>query len=251
MNGSEAPTTSSATATFVGKPTANTFSWGTTRETTPKATSVISSATTTGAATSRAAANTVLNTCSAPPTSEDSRGPLVSGHELEGAIEAAQRPGVAADDQEDHRPDERVEAGDDGAFLVVHGVDQAAVGEAGEHVDHRAGRFDGAHQHGQREGEAEADEHALDHQARERQRVGGDVLAVQRDRRQADRDPDGDQATHVRRDDLRGEQRRDEEQRRHAREHQDEADELVARELAEELGHEPTIVGIDVYSAVV
>ena len=45
MNGSEAATTSSATATFVGKPTANTFSCGTTRETTPKATSVISSAT--------------------------------------------------------------------------------------------------------------------------------------------------------------------------------------------------------------
>ena len=48
-NGSDAATTSIATATLVGKPTAKTFSCGTTRETTPKATSVISSATRTGA----------------------------------------------------------------------------------------------------------------------------------------------------------------------------------------------------------
>ena len=51
--------------------------------------------------------------------------------------------------------------------------------------------------------------------------------------------------------DLRGEQRREEEQRRDAREHEDEADELVAGQLAQQLVHEPTIVGIDVYSAVV
>ena len=51
--------------------------------------------------------------------------------------------------------------------------------------------------------------------------------------------------------DLRGEQRRDHEQRRDAREHEDEAGELVARELAQQLVHEPTIVGIEVNSAVV
>ncbi len=36
------------------------------------------------------------------------------------------------------------------------------------------------------------------------------------------------------------------EQRRDAREHEDEAAELVAGELAEQLVHEPTIVGIEV-----
>ena len=41
MNGSETPTTSSATPTLTGKPTANTFSCGTTLETIPKAMSVI------------------------------------------------------------------------------------------------------------------------------------------------------------------------------------------------------------------
>jgi hypothetical protein len=135
--------------------------------------------------------------------------------------------------------------------VTVHRVDQAAVGEPGEHVDQRSGRFDGGHQHAEREGEAEPDEQALDHETGERERVGRDVLAVQRDRREAERDADGDQPAHVRRDDLRGEQRREEEQRRHACEHENEADEAVAGELAEDLGHEPTIVGIDVYSAVV
>src|SRR5277367_2106005 len=47
----------------------------------------------------------------------------------------------------------------------------------------------------------------------------------------------------MRRDDLRGEQRRDEEQRRDPREHEDEASELVARQLAQKLRHEPTIEG--------
>ena len=148
VNGSDAPTTSSATATFVGKPTANTFSCGTTRETMPKATSVISSATSTGAATSSAPVNTVAEDLLDAADQRGQPRPAGQRHELEGAVEAAQRPGVAADHQEDERADERVEACDDGGFLAVHGVDQVAVGEAGDHVDHRAGRFDGGHQHG-------------------------------------------------------------------------------------------------------
>ena len=55
------------------------FICGTTRETTPKATSVISSAASTGAPISSAEAKIVENACSAPPTSEVSRGASVSG----------------------------------------------------------------------------------------------------------------------------------------------------------------------------
>src|SRR6202012_1030886 len=77
--GSVTPTSASATTTLVGKPTAKTFSCGTTRETTPKATSVTSSASNTGATISSAEANTVEKDCSAPPTSDVSRGAEVSG----------------------------------------------------------------------------------------------------------------------------------------------------------------------------
>ena len=49
----------------------------------------------------------------------------------------------------------------------------------------------------------------------------------------------------------RGEDRRKQEQRRHAREDEDEAAELVALELAEQVGHGPTIVGIALYSSAV
>ena len=114
-NGSDAATTSIATATLVGKPTAKTFICGTTRETTPKATSVISSAARTGAPISSAEVKIVENACSAPPISEPQLRRLGQRDELEGAPEPAQRPGVAADDQEDHRPEERVEARHHGA----------------------------------------------------------------------------------------------------------------------------------------
>ncbi len=49
MKGSAAATTSRPTIIFIGKPTAKMFSCGTTRETTPKATSVRISASSTGA----------------------------------------------------------------------------------------------------------------------------------------------------------------------------------------------------------
>ena len=52
----------------------------------------------------------------------------------------------------------------------------------------------------QREREAEPDEHPLDHEPPERERVCGNVLAVQRDRSQADRDPDRDHPAHARRE---------------------------------------------------
>ena len=64
---------------MIGKPTANTFSCGTTRETMPNATSVIISASITGAATSSAEAKIVRERLPAPPTSEAICGALSSG----------------------------------------------------------------------------------------------------------------------------------------------------------------------------
>src|SRR5262249_4912828 len=63
-----AATSSSPTTTFAGKPTAKTLSWGTTRETTPKAASVRISASITGPATSRAEAMIPANVASIAPT---------------------------------------------------------------------------------------------------------------------------------------------------------------------------------------
>src|ERR1700728_1242075 len=68
------------------------------------------------------------------------------------------------------------------------------------------------------------------------------MLATQRDRRQPDRDAHRDDPAHPRRDQRGGEKRREEKQRRHACEHEDESGKLVARELSQELVHEPTIV---------
>ncbi len=108
-----------------------------------------------------------------------------------------------------------------------------------------------ASQDRQREGEREPDEQTLDDQPRERDHVRRDVLPLQRHRGEADRDRHGDDPPHPGRDHRRGEQRRDQEQRRHPGEHEDEARELVPGKAAEELAHEPTIVGIEVNRALV
>ncbi len=85
-NGSDAATTSSATATLTGKPTANTFSCGTTRETMPNATSVISSATQHRRGDlERRGEHRWRTACSAPPTSEAICGPRSSGTSCERA----------------------------------------------------------------------------------------------------------------------------------------------------------------------
>ena len=78
-NGSDAITTSRATPTLTGKPTANTFSCGTTLATIPKAMSVTTNASSTGAATSTAPTNTEPISCTAPATSGVSRGLRVIG----------------------------------------------------------------------------------------------------------------------------------------------------------------------------
>ncbi len=65
MNGSEAPTISSVTPTLTVKPTANTFSCGTTFETMPKAMSVTMIARMIGAAISIAPTNSDENAASA------------------------------------------------------------------------------------------------------------------------------------------------------------------------------------------
>ncbi len=139
--------------------------------------------------------------------------------------------------------------GEGPAFVAGDGVDEVAVGEARAEVGERAGRFDGGEQHGEGEGEAEADEHPLDDQRGERERVGGDVLPVQGEGGEADRDAHGDDAAHAWGDHRRGERRGEQEQRADPREHEDEAGELVARELVEDVSqraHQSTSVGIEV-----
>src|SRR3954454_13264470 len=78
-NGSDTPSTSSATVTLAGKPIWKTLSCGTTRDTTPNAASVRITASATGAASSSAATNTPENACCTPATIEPSAGASTSG----------------------------------------------------------------------------------------------------------------------------------------------------------------------------
>ena len=78
-NGSDAPTSSSPTAILAGKPTAKTLSCGTTFETTPIATSVMISASSTGAQTWIADAKMPLNASWAAAVIESSWGQASSG----------------------------------------------------------------------------------------------------------------------------------------------------------------------------
>ena len=68
----------SPTSSFTGKPTPKTFSDGTTRDTSPKAASVRTSASTIGPATCTAELKMVTNDCTAPPTSVLSEGICVT-----------------------------------------------------------------------------------------------------------------------------------------------------------------------------
>ena len=84
------------------------------------------------------------------------------------------------------------------------------------------------------------------HQAGERERAPGERLPVQGDRREPDREADGNDPADAWRDHRAGEQRRQQEQRRDPGEHEDEARKLVPLQTAEQLSHDPTIVGIAV-----
>ncbi len=79
MKGSAAPTTSRATPTFIEKPMAKMLTWGTTLLTIPKATSVMSRARMTGAATSSAETKIEPKAASTPVAREAMWGAWVSG----------------------------------------------------------------------------------------------------------------------------------------------------------------------------
>ncbi len=102
----------------------------------------------------------------------------------------------------------------------------------------------------QRERERRADQDLLEGEHADAERVARQLLTLRDHPGETDGDRDGDDPLDLRRDLLGREQRRDHEQRRHPHEHEEEAEDVVARDLPDELreggaAHQlPTIVGI-------
>src|SRR5436190_10825741 len=169
---------------------------------------------------------------------------LGEAHEVVGLGKPLHHPGLAADRDEDHHADERVELRQDRRLVAVNRVDEPAVREPDQRVEERARDRHGREQDGDREREREAHERLLADQPRERHRVRRDVPVLQSDRREPDRERYRGHAARPHRNHLRREQRRHHEQRTDASEHEEEAGHVLLTDLANEAGHWPTSPGI-------
>src|SRR4051794_28356584 len=168
-----------------------------------------------------------------------------------GAGQAADHPCVAADHDEHHHADQRVELGEDAALLVVDRVYERAEREADLGVEEGAGRRHRREQRGDSEREPHPHEDLLQHQAADRQRVGRDLLVGRRERREPDRERDRHDHARPGGDHLRREQRRDDEQRADPPEREHEAHAVLLAQLPDGAVHWPTSPGIDSYRFVV
>src|SRR4051812_752953 len=119
------------------------------------------------------------------PDDRAERGHLGDADEVVGLREPLHHPGLAADRDEDHHADQRVELREHGRLVAVDGVDEPAVGEPDQRVEERARDRDRGEQHRDREGEREADECLLADETGQRERVGRHVLVLHRQRREA------------------------------------------------------------------
>src|SRR3954454_3325761 len=175
------------------------------------------------------------------------RGHLGDADEVVGLREPLHHPGLAADGDEDHHADQRVELRKHGALVAVQGVDEPAVGDPDQRVEDRTRDRDRGEQDRDREREREADERLLADEAGQRERVGRHVLVLHRQRREAHCERHGGHAASAGREHLRREQRRDDEQRADAGEHEEEAHHVLLTDLAKEAVHWPTSPGMPWY----
>src|SRR5919112_726961 len=172
-------------------------------------------------------------------------------HELVGAVQALDDPGVAVDGDEDRDAHEGVELADDRGVVAGDRVDGRAEGEADQRVEQRPGGVDGGEQDRDREREREADHELLGRDLDEAHHVDRHALVRGGQRGDADGEADGGDALHAPGDHLRAEHRRHDEQRRDTREDEHEARQLLHGDLAQQLVHGPTRSGMLEYSACV
>jgi len=152
------------TATFAGNPTAKTLSCGTTRETTPKAASVMTIASTNRRGElDRREEDLRERGLRAPRRAPAATASRAAGRGRRSARDLDDEL-VAADRDEDEDPDEGVRLREDGALVACHRVDERAVREADERVEERSGGRHGGEQRAERERVGETDEDLLEHE---------------------------------------------------------------------------------------